>query len=84
MVLGLTGEQWANIGTSLLIVLATAILARVLLGYLIDRILRRLLGERGKAISRTIVKPVRVLLTLLAVLISLNVAILRLDIPFIA
>ncbi len=84
MVLGLTGEQWANIGTSLLIVLATAILVRVLLGYLLDRILRRLLGDRGKAISRTIIRPVRELLTLLAFLISLNVAILRLDIPFIA
>jgi len=84
MFLGLTGEQWANIGTSLLIILATAILARVLLGYLLDRILRRLLGDRGKAISRTIIRPVRGLLTLLAVLISLNVAILRLDIPSIA
>jgi small-conductance mechanosensitive channel len=84
MFLGLTGEQWANIGTSLLIVLATAILVRVLLGYLLDRILRRLLGDRGKAIGRTIIRPVRELLTVLAVLISLNVAILRLDIPSIA
>ncbi len=84
MVLGLTGEQWANVGTSLLIVLATAILVRVLLGYLLDRTLRRLLGDRGKAISHTIIRPVRGLLTMLAILISLNVAILRLDISFIS
>ncbi len=84
MVLGLTGEQWIDIGTSLLIVLGTAVLVRVLLGYLLDRILRRLLGERGKAISRTMIRPVRELLTLLAVLIALNIAILRLDIPSIA
>ena len=83
MVLGLTGEQWASIGTSLLIVIGTAILVRVLLGYLLDRVLRRLLGERGKAISRTSIQPVRGLLTLLAVLISLNIALLRLDIPVI-
>ncbi len=83
MVLGLTGEQWASIGTSLLIVIGSAILVRVLLGYLLDRVLRRLLGERGKAISRTIIEPARGLLTLLAVLISLNIALLRLDIPFI-
>ncbi len=81
MFLGLSGEQWASIGTSLLIVFGTAVLVRLLLGYLLDRILRRLLGERGKAISRTIIRPVRGLLTLLAVLISLNIAILRLDIP---
>jgi small-conductance mechanosensitive channel len=43
-----------------------------------------LLGERGKAISRTIIRPVRGLLTLLAVLISLNIALLRLDLPFIS
>jgi small-conductance mechanosensitive channel len=84
MFLGLTGEQWTNIGTSLLIVIGTAVLVRLLLGFLVDRILKRLLGERGKTINRTIVRPVRGLLTLLAVLISLNIAILRLDIPFIA
>jgi small-conductance mechanosensitive channel len=83
MVLGLTGEQWASIGTSLLIVIGSAILVRVLLGYLLDRVLTRLLGERGKAISRTMIRPVRGLLTVLAVLISLNIALLRLDIPFI-
>ncbi|MFQ5942954.1 MAG: mechanosensitive ion channel family protein [Anaerolineales bacterium] len=83
MVLGLTGEQWVDIGVSLLMVIASAILVRVLLGYLLDRVFKRLLGERGKAISRTIIRPVRGLLTLLAVLISLNIALLRLDIPFI-
>ena len=83
MFLGLTGEQWASIGTSLLIVIGTAVAVRLLLGYLLDRILRRLLGERGKAISRTIIQPARGLLTLLAVLISLNIALLRLDIPLI-
>jgi small-conductance mechanosensitive channel len=83
MVLGLTGEQWASIGTSLLIVIGSAILVRVLLGFLLDRVLTRLLGERGKAISRTMIRPVRGLLTVLAVLISLNIALLRLDIPFI-
>ena len=84
MFLGLTGEQWENIGTSLLIVIGTAILVRLLLGYLVDRILTRLLGDRGKAISRTIIKPVRGLLTVLAMLIALNIAILRLDIPSIS
>jgi len=84
MILGLTGEQWTSIGTSLLIVIATAGLVRLVLGYLLGRVLRKLLGERGRMISRTIVRPVRGLLTLLAVLISLNIAILRLDISFIS
>jgi len=84
MFLGLTGEQWESIGTSLLIVIGTAVLVRLLLGYLVDRILTRLLGDRGKAISRTIIKPVRELLTVLAMLIALNIAILRLDIPSIS
>ncbi len=83
MFLGLTGEQWASIGTSLLIVIGAAVLVRLLLGYLLDRVFKRLLGERGRTISRTIIRPVRSLLTLLAVLISLDIAILRLDIPFI-
>ena len=84
MFLGLTGEQWASVGTSLLIVIGTALIVRLLLGYLLDRVLKLLLGERGKTISRTIIRPVRSILTLLAVLISLNIAILRLEIPFIA
>ena len=79
MILGLTGQQWINIGTSLLIVVATAVLVRLLLGYLLDRVLRRLLGDRGKAISRTLVKPVRGPLNFLAILIALNIAIIRLD-----
>ncbi len=84
MVLGLTGEQWKEVATSLLIVLATAVLVRILLGYLLDRVFRRVLKERGKAISRTLIKPIRGPLNILAVLIALDIAILRLDIPFIA
>ncbi len=83
MFLGLTGEQWSAVGTSLLIVIATAVLVRLLLGFLLDRTLKRLLGDRGTAISRTLIRPVRGLLTFLAVLISLNIAVLRLDLAFI-
>lgn len=84
MILGLTGEQWISVGTSILIVIAAAVLVRILLGYLLDRVFRRALGERGRAISRTLIKPVRAPLNILAVWIALNIAILRLDIPFIA
>ncbi|MFQ5923084.1 MAG: mechanosensitive ion channel family protein [Anaerolineales bacterium] len=83
MFLGLTGEQWLDIVISLLIVIAAAAIVRILLGYLLDRILQRLLGERGKAISRTLLKPVRASLNILAVLVALNLTILRLDIPYV-
>jgi len=84
MVLGLTGEQWLDIGTSLLIVIAATVLVRLLLGFLIDQVFRRLLGERGRTISHTLIRPVRVPLNMLAVLIALSIAILRLDIPWVA
>lgn len=81
MFLGLTTDQWTQILTSLAIVLATAVIVRLVLGWLLDRILHRLFGERGRHISRTFLRPVRGPLNVLAVLIALNIAILRLDIP---
>jgi len=84
MILGLTSEQWLNVGISILIVVAATVLVRLLLGFLIDQVLKRLLGERGHTISHTLILPVRAPLNLLALLIALSIAILRLDLPWVA
>lgn len=80
--LGLNGDQWAQVGLSLALVLATAALVRWLLGYLLDLLLRRVGGERGRQISRTVLKPVRGVLNLAAVVVAANVAALRLAAAF--
>ena len=78
-ILGLTADQWFNVGISTALVVGTALIARWLLRYLLDRILARLLGERGKQFSQTLLRPVRTPLSWIAVLVALQVALQRLD-----
>lgn len=76
---GLNAEQWIRIGISLLLVVAAGLLVRWLLGYLLEGLLRRLLGTRGQELSRAIVRPTRGILNVVAVVIAANVAVFRLD-----
>lgn len=77
--LGLNSDQWIEIGISLGLVVAAAVVARWLLRYLLDLMLRRALGERGREISRELLRPMRGALNLTAVAIATQVAVLRLD-----
>lgn len=77
--LGLGSEQWIQIGLSLGLVVATAVVARWLLKHLLDLVLRRVLGERGKQFSGEVLRPLRGGLNLAAVVLAAHVAVLRLD-----
>jgi small-conductance mechanosensitive channel len=76
---GLTGGQWIQVGISLAMVVISALIVRVLLGYLLALLLRRLFGESGKRIHQRVIRPVRGALNLAAILVAANVAIFRLD-----
>lgn len=77
--LGLSTDQWLDVGLSAALVVGTALLARWLLGHLLDLILARLFGEGGRTFSRTLLRPVRPPLNWIAILVALRLALLRLD-----
>jgi small-conductance mechanosensitive channel len=77
--LGLSGDQWIQVGIALGLVVVSALVVRWLLGYLLGLLLRRLLGETGKRIHRGVIQPVRGPLNIAAVLVAANIAVLRLD-----
>lgn len=76
--LGMSSDQWIQIGISMGLVVVTALLVRWLLGYLLDLLLRRALGQRGQQISRNLLRPARGVLNLAAIVIATNLAVLRL------
>lgn len=77
--LDLTSDQWIQIGISLGLIVVVAVVVRWLLGYLLVTLLGRGFGQRGKEISRNVVRPLRGMLTLIAVVVALHLAVQRLD-----
>lgn len=77
--LGLTGDQWIQVGLSLGLVVGAGLLVRWLLGYLLEQLLRRTLGERGRQLSQAGIRPARGVLSLVAIVIAAQIAVFRLD-----
>ena len=75
----LSADQWIDILLSLGIVFGTAVLARILFSYVLDRIFRRVIRPLDDSLGLSIVRGLRFPLSLTAILIALQVAILRLD-----
>ncbi|NIS83213.1 MAG: mechanosensitive ion channel [Anaerolineales bacterium] len=79
VVLGLTREQWIDLGVSLLIVLATAILARWLIDLVLKRVLNRIASRTATRLDNVVIDALRRPLLSLAVVVALNVSISRLN-----
>ena len=77
--LGLTPQQWANAGISVLIVLGTAILGRWVIKLVLDRAIRRLVGYTRTTIDDAILNTIRTPIYLVLLVLALEAAIARLD-----
>lgn len=76
---GLISGQWTDLGVSLLIVLATAILGRWLIDFVIKRGLHRITRRTATTLDNVILDALRTPLLGLAIVVALSVAISRLD-----
>ncbi len=77
--LGLTSQQLIDLGVSALIVLLVAILGRWLIALLLDRGVRRLVGYTRTGLDDALLETIRLPLYWLIVVVSLEIALGRLD-----
>ena len=77
--LGLTTGQWIDLGVSLLIVLATAILGRLIIVLVLKRGLSRIAKRSATTLDNVILDALRTPLIGLVVVVALRFAIARLD-----
>lgn len=76
--LGLTPEQWLDLGISALIVVGAVFIGRWLVSIVLDRILRRLVGRTSTTLDDVALDTVRLPSYWLAVVVAFQVAIARL------
>jgi len=77
--LGLSAEQWLNIGISLLIVVATVILGRWLVKLVLDRGLRRLVRKTSTTFDDALLDTLRAPLYMLAIVLAVDISLDRLS-----
>ena len=77
--LGLTTEQWTNVGISVLIIVATAIFARPLISFLLDRIIKRITNRTNTNLDDVILDAVRGPLYWMVVFVGVNFALDRIQ-----
>ncbi len=70
----LTGSPWLDLAVGLVLLLGGALLARWLVGLLLDRVLRRLVGATGTQLDDALLEATRPVLTWAVVVIALQVA----------
>jgi small-conductance mechanosensitive channel len=76
---GLTARQWLDIGISALILLGVLLLGRIIISFIIDRILLRITKKTKTTLDNQILQAVRFPAYLLAIVLALNSALARLD-----
>ncbi|UCH59842.1 MAG: mechanosensitive ion channel [Anaerolineales bacterium] len=76
--LGLSSKQWTEAGISLLIVIAAAVLGRILVAILIDRGVKRLTTSTKTSLDDALLKTLRKPTYWLILVISLDIALRRL------
>jgi len=76
---GLTTKQWLDIGISTLILIAVLLLGRVIISFVIDRILLRITKKTKTTLDNQILQALRLPAYLLAIVLALNTALARLD-----
>jgi MscS family membrane protein len=76
---GLTGSQWLEIGISLAILLTVLLLGRIVISFLIEKILLRITRKTKNTLDNLILDAIRFPLYLFAVVLALNIALERLS-----
>lgn len=79
IILGLTDSQWLEIGKSALILASVLILGRWLISLLLDRIILRIIRRTKTSLDDQILDAVRLPIYLLAVVLTLDFALDRLE-----
>jgi small-conductance mechanosensitive channel len=79
IILGLTGQQWLDIGISGAILLAVLLLGRWVISILLEKILLRITAKTKTDLDNQILQASRVPLYLLAVVFALDLGLSRLD-----
>ena len=76
---GLTGAQWIDTGISALILLAVLLLGRIIISFLLDKVLLRITKKTKNTLDNQILHASRFPLYLLAVVAALNISLARLN-----
>lgn len=76
---GLTGQQWIDIGISLLILLGVLLLGRWIISLLLDRIFLRITKKTKTTLDNQILEASRFPVYMLAIVLALNTSLGRLD-----
>jgi small-conductance mechanosensitive channel len=76
---GLTLNQWLDIGISALILVLVLLLGRLIISFVIDRILLRITKKTRTTLDNQVLQAIRFPAYLLAIVVALNSAIARLD-----
>jgi small-conductance mechanosensitive channel len=79
LILGLSGDQWNDIGISVLILVAVLLLGRWIISFLLDRIILRIIKRTKSSLDDLILDAVRLPIFLLAIVLALDYALNRLD-----
>lgn len=76
---GLTAEQWLDIGISVLILVVVLVLGRVVISFLLEKVLLQLTKRTKNTLDNQILLALRLPAYLLAVVLALNTSLTRLD-----
>ena len=76
---GLTSNQWLDIGISLLILLAVLFLGRIIISFLLEKVLLQITKRTKNTLDNQVLQAARFPIYLLAVVLALNAALDRLD-----
>jgi small-conductance mechanosensitive channel len=79
LLLGLNGDQWNEIGISVLILAAVLLLGRWIISLLLDKVILRIIKRTKTILDDQILEAVRLPIYLLAVVLALDSALTRLD-----
>jgi len=77
--LGLTGQEWLDIGISLGILIGVLLLGRIVISFLLNRVLFRITRQTKNNLDNQILEALRVPLYLLAVTLALDASLGRLN-----
>ena len=79
---GLTLKQWLDIGISLLILVLVLLLGRIIISFVIDKVLLRITKRTKTTLDNQVLQAARLPAYLLAIVLALNAALARLDFLF--
>ena len=79
---GLTLKQWLDIGISLLILVLVLLLGRIIISFVIDKVLYRITKRTKTTLDNQVLQAARFPVYLLAIVLALNTALARLDFLF--